>query len=193
MVHGLPQLENSTIMCLGCLTGKRNISNILKQSQWSACSILELIHADICGPIEPVSNSEKMYIICFIDDFSQKQWVYLLSKKSEALQCFKLLKTYMEKKTGQFIKCLRADRGGKFNSDEFKMFCEKEGIRRQLTNAYMPHQNGVAETKNRTVMNMVKCMLIAKGVPKTFWAEAIKWMFYVLIRSPTMAVQNITP
>lgn len=153
---------------------------------------MELLHADICGPIDPISNGGKRYLLCFIDDFSRKAWAYLLSQKSEALECFKQLKLYVEKETGVFIKCLRTDRGGEFNSSDFKLFCEKEGIRRQLTTAYTPHQNGVAERKNRTVMNMVRCMLAAKKVPKSFWPEAVKWTFYILNRSPTLAVKNIT-
>lgn len=71
--------------------------------------------------------------------------------------------------------------------------CEEEGIKRQLTTTYTPHENGVAERKNRTVMNMVRCMLIARKVPKTFWTEAVNWTFYVLNRCPTLAVKNITP
>jgi hypothetical protein len=99
----------------------------------------------------------------------------------------------VEKEAKASIKCLRTDRGGEFNSLNFKLFCEEEGIKRQLTTAYTPHQNGVAERKNRTVMNMVRCMLSAKKVPKLFWTEAANWTFYLLNRCPTHAVKNITP
>ena len=155
--------------------------------------MLELIHADICGPIDPISNSGKRYILCFIDDYSRKVWVYLLLEKSEALECFKSFKKMVEKEAERSIKCLRTDRGGEFVSSNFKAFCEEEGIKRQLTTAYTPHQNGVAERKNRTVMNMVRCMLAAKKMPKTFWTEAVKWTFYLLNRCPTLAVKNVTP
>nr|GEV52305.1 hypothetical protein [Tanacetum cinerariifolium] len=66
----------------------------------------------------------------------------------------------------------RSDRGGEYNSKEFKGFCENNGIQRQLTAAYTPHQNGVAERKNRTLMNMVRSIMSARKVPKTFWPEA---------------------
>ncbi|KAH9779134.1 hypothetical protein KPL71_007611 [Citrus sinensis] len=59
--------------------------------------------------------------------------------------------------------------------------------------AYTPQQNGVAEWKNRTVMNLVQCMLYEKKLPKTFWPEAVNWAFYVLNRCPTFAVMNQTP
>lgn len=67
------------------------------------------------------------------------------------------------------------------------------GIRRQFTAAYRPQQNGVAERKNRTIMNMVRSMLVKGNIPKTFWPEAVNWSVHVLNRSSTLAVTNITP
>ncbi|GAA0168385.1 hypothetical protein LIER_23112 [Lithospermum erythrorhizon] len=54
----------------------------------------------------------------------------------------------VEKETGMSIKCFRSDRGGEFNSTEFNTYCETHRIKRQLTNAYTPQQNGVAERRN---------------------------------------------
>lgn len=193
MVHGLPHLEASTVVCTDCIMGKQHRDPIPKKSTWRATERLQLIHADICGPITPTSNSKKRYFVCFIDDFSRKAWVYFLIEKSEAFTSFKYFKNSVEKETGQFIKCLRTDRGGEFNSEEFNKFCQMNGIKRQLTAAYTPQQNGVAERKNRTVMNMVRSMLSEKMIPKTFWPEAVNWTVYVLNRSPTLAVKNVTP
>ncbi|KAL8141064.1 LOW QUALITY PROTEIN: hypothetical protein V2J09_007085 [Rumex salicifolius] len=67
--------------------------------------------------------------------------------------------------------------GGEFNA--FDEFCKEEGIRRQLTNAYTPQQIGITERKNRTVMNMVRSLQIAKKKLEKFWAEAVKWAFHV--------------
>ena len=81
------------------------------------------IHADICGLISPMSSSGKKYILSFIDYCSRKAWVYLLSEKREALQCFKDFQKLVEKEKGLFIKCLRTDRGGEFTSSELNEFC----------------------------------------------------------------------
>ncbi|XP_074378095.1 uncharacterized protein LOC141719617 [Apium graveolens] len=62
---------------------------------------------------------------------------------------------FVEKKSSGQIKCLRTDRSGEFTSDDFNNFCKEHGIQRQLTTAYTSQQNGVAERKNRTVMNMI--------------------------------------
>ncbi|RDX70116.1 hypothetical protein CR513_50669, partial [Mucuna pruriens] len=79
----------------------------------------------------------------------------------------------VEKEVNSLIKVLRSDRGGEYNSHEFVNFCETHGIKRQLTAAYTPQQNGVCERKNRTIMNVVRSLLTRSGVAKTFWLEAV--------------------
>jgi transposase InsO family protein len=172
---------------------KTTQSPILKKSNWRATEKLQLIHADLCGPISPISNSNKRYIICFIDNFTRKAWTYILVEKSEALVMFKRFKSYVEKEVEGYIKCLRTDRRGKFTLLEFNEFCIEHRIKRQLTATYTPQQNGVAERKNQTVMNMVRCMLLERKIPKTFWLEAVNWTVYILNRSPTLVVKNQTP
>jgi uncharacterized cupredoxin-like copper-binding protein len=67
------------------------------------------------------------------------------------------------------------------------------GIEHQLTAPYTPQQNGVVERKNRTIMEMARCMLHDKGLPKEFWAEAANTAVFLLNRLPTKAVQKKTP
>lgn len=117
----------------------------------------------------------------------------MLNQKLEAFGVFQTFKAYIEKETGMSIKCLRTDRGGEFTSNEFTTFCSTQGITRQLTTAYTPQQNGVAERKNRTIMNMVRAMLKDKQMPKEFWAEAANWSTHILNRSPTSSLNNQTP
>lgn len=193
MVRGLPNFDTQKFTCSDCLVGKQPRNPIPKKSMWRAKEVLELIHSDICGPISPTTTTGKRYILCLIDDYSRKAWVYFLKEKSEAFNQFKIFKKQVETETGKSIKCLRTDRGGEYTSHEFSNYCKEEGIRRQLTTAYTPQQNGTAERKNRTVMNMVRSMLSTRKVPRVFWAEAVSWTFYVLNRCPTLAVKDITP
>ncbi|RDY00253.1 hypothetical protein CR513_16593, partial [Mucuna pruriens] len=89
------------------------------------------------------------------------------------------------KESGYVIKALRSDRGGEFTSKEFNEFCEKNEIRRPLTVPRTPQQNGVVERKNRTILNMARCMLKVKFMPKEFLAEAVLCAAYLSSRSPT--------
>lgn len=154
---------------------------------------IELVRADIYGPISPTSNGQKRYLICFIDDFSKKAWVYFLAYKAGAFVTFKQFKSCIDKESSLSIKCLRTDRGGEFTSIEFNDYYRENRIKRQSITAYTPQQNGVAERKNRTMMNMVRSLLVEKNVPKSFWPEAVNWAFYVLNRCPTSSIKDMTP
>lgn len=193
MVKGLPEIEETEEICEDCIIGKQHRDSIPKTANWMANEKLQLVHSDICGPINPTSNGGSRYFMTLTDDFSRKTWTYVLTKKTNALAIFKQFKAVAEKETNCQIKCLRTDRGGEFTSTAFNDFCSKNGIKRQLTAAYTPQQNGVSERKNRTIMNMVRSMLAGMKVPKRFWPEAVLWATYVLNRSPTMSVKDITP
>lgn len=181
MVIGLPRVEQVEKACEVCLKGKQHRVPFPKKSTWRATEKLELIHSDLCGPITPPSHSQKRYLISFIDDFSRKTWIYFALEKSEAFHYFKLFKSFVEKQTCVFIKCLRTDMGGEYNSREFNEYCRDHGIKRKLATAYTPQQNGVAECKNRSIMNMVRTVLTEKEIPKTFWSDAVQWTNHVLI------------
>ncbi|GAU43961.1 hypothetical protein TSUD_283880 [Trifolium subterraneum] len=193
MVKGLPALGEMNERCTDCLIGKQQREVIPKQAKWRATTKLQLIHSDICGPINPCSNGGKRYFLTLTDDFSRKTWVYILKEKSEAFETFRNFKAMVELKSGCVIQMLRTDRGGEFTSNAFNEFCKSKGIKRQLTTAYTPQQNGVSERKNRTLLNIVRSMLACRNVPKSFWPEALKWAAYVMNRSPTSSVRDMTP
>ena len=105
---------------------------------------------------------------------------------------FKKYKAIVEKQSG-CIKSLRSNRGGEFTSNEFKKFCEENGIHRPLTVPRSPHQNGVVERKNRTILNMARSMLKTKRLPKEFWAEVVDCAVYLSNRCLIRSLRNKTP
>jgi transposase InsO family protein len=68
----------------------------------------------------------------------------------------------VEKQSGYYVKFLRTDRGEKYILREFQKFCKVHGIDKQVTTRYTPWHNGVAERKNRTIMEMAHSMLATK-------------------------------
>jgi len=116
-----------------------------------------------------------------------------LVEKSEAIVIFKSHKTRVEKETGAFIKSLQTDRIGEFTSQNFTHLCDENDIQRQLTAAYTPQQNRVAERKNHNIMNMVRNMLSEKQISKNFWLEVVNWIVHILNRSLTLIVRSKTP
>ncbi|KAJ3691459.1 hypothetical protein LUZ61_020623 [Rhynchospora tenuis] len=193
VVKGLPQIDHCDKFCEGCVFGKHPRSSFPKEASYRAKKPLELIHTDICGPITPNSLGKHRYFNTFVDDFSRRTWVYFLKEKFEAFVVFKKFKVLVEKLNGNYIKALRSDRGGEYISKKFEYFCEKHDIRRFLTASYSPQQNGVAERKNRTILDMVRSMLKSKNMLKEFWAEAVQCAVYLQNRCPTASLENMTP
>ena len=59
MVTGLPQITVSSQFCEECVVSKQHRSQFPQGKSWRAKSVLELIHSDICGPINPSSIGVK--------------------------------------------------------------------------------------------------------------------------------------
>ncbi|GJY16215.1 ribonuclease H-like domain-containing protein [Tanacetum coccineum] len=73
------------------------------------------------------------------------------------------------------------------------LFTDSEWIKREYSNARTPQQNGVAERKNRTLIEAARTMLADSFLPNTFWAEAVSTACYVLNRVLVTKPHNKTP
>ena len=114
-------------------------------------------------------------------------------KEDEEFERFKEFKALVENIFEKKIKILRSDNGGEFTSNEFNDFCKEVGIKRELTIPYNPQQNGVAEGKNRSIMEVVKAMIHDQDLPMYLWEEVATTTVYVHNRISHSALGNKTP
>jgi transposase InsO family protein len=179
--------------CVDCIKGKQ--TNKSKKGANRSSGILEIIHTDICSP--DMDSHGQRYFISFIDDYSRYMYLYMLHNKNEALDAFKIFKAEVEKQCGKQIKIVRSDRGGEYYGrytedgqapGPFAKFLQEHGIVAQYTMPGSPDQNGVAERRNRTLLDMVRSMLSSSNLPKSLWIEALKTTVYILNRVPTKVV-----
>ncbi len=68
---------------------------------------------------------------------------------------------------------------------------KEHGIQRKYSCSYSPQQNGVAERKNRHIVEIARAMLNEKNLPNYFWAEAVTTVMYIMNLTPT--VHGMTP
>jgi hypothetical protein len=87
-VKGLLLIEKPERICEGWIFGKKHRESFPVGKSYSAKATLEIIHLDICGPIQTPSIGGSTYFLKFIDDFSRKTWIYFLKHKLDALSCF---------------------------------------------------------------------------------------------------------
>lgn len=189
---GIEIIKTKQNDCETCPIGKQTRNKFPKVSK-RAENLLEIIHSDICGPLDQ-SLGGKKYILTMIDDYSRRVFVYFLKTRTEddILQNFKYFKANVEKQTGKQIKCLRSDNGKEYVGKRFQSFLQENGINHQLTAPYTPEQNGIAERMNRTIMEKVRCMLHETKLPKFLWAEAVNYSVYLINRQPHSKI-GMTP
>ena len=158
--------------CQTCVEAKQTRENVIK-SRMTANYPLELIHSDICGPMETTTLNGSRYFITFIDDYTKYTYIYILKNKNEAFEVFKRYKNEVENLHNKRIKQLRSDNGMEYISKEFNNYLMEHGITRKLTNVYSPNENGVAERKNRTLCEMGRALLFQSNLEKQLWGEAV--------------------
>ena len=137
LVRGLPGFEKLNEVCSTCISGKHTRCPF-KASVFRANKSVDLVHMDLSGPIKPSTLGGKSYFLLIVDDFSRYMWIFLLAYKTEALNIFKKLKVMAKAETKENLRCAKSDRGGEFLSKEFKLYCEDNGIIRQLTPPHTP-------------------------------------------------------
>ena len=89
---------------------------------------------------------------------------------------FTIYKAKVEKVKNQLnenIKILKFDQGGEYESNEFSELCANFDIIHQITVAYTPQQNEIAERKNKTLKEMVNAILVSSESPQKLWGEAL--------------------
>ncbi|GKC03850.1 putative ribonuclease H-like domain-containing protein, partial [Tanacetum coccineum] len=101
--------------------------------------------------------------------------------------------TGIENQLNHKVKIIRCDNGTEFKNYDMNQFCGIKGIKREFSNARTPQQNGVAERKNRTLIEAARTMLADSLLPIPFWAEAVNTACYVQNRVLVTKPHNKTP
>ncbi|KAL0434188.1 UNVERIFIED_CONTAM: hypothetical protein Slati_2753100 [Sesamum latifolium] len=153
-----------------------------------AKGLLDLVHTDVCGPLSIPARGGFSYFITFTDDHSRYGYVYLMRYKSEAFGRFKEYRLEVENQTSRKIKALRSDRGGEYLSGEFIDYLKENGILSQWTPPGTPQLNGVAERRNRTLLDMVRSMMSFTELPPSFWGHALETAVKLLNISPSKSI-----
>ncbi|CAK9829622.1 Retrovirus-related Pol polyprotein from transposon TNT 1-94 [Anthophora retusa] len=163
MIRGLEKYKLSgNMICKICTQGKMTRAPFSNKSKRKTMP-LEIIHSDICGPMRTESNGGTLYFVTFIDDASRWCEVRFLRRKSEAFAAFREVKKMLENFSGRKIKYLQSDNGREYVNEQFDDFLKENGIQPRLTVPRNPEQNGLAERKNRTLVEMARCLLIQSG------------------------------
>ncbi|GJR62654.1 putative ribonuclease H-like domain-containing protein [Tanacetum coccineum] len=193
LVRGLPsktfKLDHS---CVACRKGKQHRASC-KKIEWK--NVREPLIASHMTylPVSIESINKKKYCLVVTDDCRKFSWVFFLAYKDETYDMLHDLIVGLENRLRHKVKTIRCDHGTEFKNQLMNEFCAKKGIKREYSIARTPQQNGVAERKNRTLIEAARTMLADSLLPIQFWAEAVNTACYVLNRVLVTKPQLKTP
>ncbi|GJZ18736.1 putative ribonuclease H-like domain-containing protein [Tanacetum coccineum] len=194
LVRGLPpKLFKNDQTCVACQKGKQHRASCKSKTENSISLPLHLLHMDLFGPTFVKILKKKMYCLVVTDDYSRFTWVFFLATKEETSGILKSFITGIKNLVDYNVKMIRCDNGTEFKNREMNQFCKINGILRQFSVARTPQQNGVAERRNRTLIEAARTMLAGSKLPTTFWAEAVNTACYVQNRVLVVKPHNKTP
>jgi transposase InsO family protein len=131
---------------------------------------------DLFDPVAYISNGGNKYHLVIVDDYSHFTWMLFLQDKSETQE---VLKKFLRRAQNEFdakVKKIRSDNGTEFKNTQVEDFLDEEGIKHEFLAPYTPQQNGVAERKNHTLIEMARIMIDEYKTSDRFWVEAINTM-----------------
>ncbi|GJZ09976.1 putative ribonuclease H-like domain-containing protein [Tanacetum coccineum] len=195
LVRGLPpKLFKNDHTCVACCKGKQHKATYKAITAVSSISEpLQLLHMDLFGPTSIRSIDHKYYCLVITDDYSRFCWVFFLETKDETYPILKDFISLVENQLNKKVKAIRCDNGTEFKNAKLIELCGEKGIKRDYSNARTPQQNGVAERKNRTLIEAARTMLADSKLPTMFWTEAVSTACYVLNRVLITNPHNKTP
>ncbi|GKC83043.1 putative ribonuclease H-like domain-containing protein, partial [Tanacetum coccineum] len=166
LVRGLPsKLLKNDQTCVACQKGKQHRASCKSKTENSIGLPLHFLHMDLFGPTFIKSLMKKMYCLVVTDDYSRFTWVFFLATKDETSGILKSFITGIENLVDHKVKVIRCDNGTEFKNRKMNQFYEMKGILRQYSVARTPQQNGVAERRNRTLIEAARTMLADSKTP----------------------------
>jgi transposase InsO family protein len=99
--------------------------------------------------------------------------VFFLQYKSETQEVLKKFLRMTQNKFVAKVKKIRTDNDTEFKNTQVEDFLDEEGIKHEFLAPYTPQQNGVAERKNRTLVEIARTLLDEYKTSDRFWTEAI--------------------
>ncbi|KAG0156280.1 hypothetical protein PDIDSM_3457 [Penicillium digitatum] len=140
----------------------------------------EFIHLDVWGPISIASHGGEHYFVTFTDDATRFTWLFLLKSRSQVTEVYIQLETYLKTQFNYVIKKVHGD-----DAPEHKplaAYLASKGTVWDPTPPYTKQLNGVAEIKNRHLVEPLVAVMAEYQLPKYLWGLLLGGINYTMNR-----------
>lgn len=191
LVENLSKMVEHVDFCEVCQLGKQSRFSFPANKAWRATEKLHLVHTDVYGTMRTQSLSGIRYFILFIDDCTRFCWVYFLKIKSEVAHVFWKFKSQLKLKPAASSRSSDMTMGLNTPQGCLRSFVKIQGLNTSSL-TLTTQQNGVNERENRNVMDMARCFMLERNVPRSFSAEFVNTTVYLQNRLPTKSMKEET-
>nr|GFA46408.1 retrovirus-related Pol polyprotein from transposon TNT 1-94 [Tanacetum cinerariifolium] len=194
LVRGLPsKVFTNDNSCVACKKGKQHRASCKSKTVSSVDQPLFRLHMDLFGPTFVKSLSKKSYCLVITNDYSRFSCFFFLASKDETPSVLKTFIIGLENLLSLKVKIIRCDNGTEFKNSALNKFDRVKGIKREFSIPRTPQQNGIAERKNRTLIEAARTLLVDLLLPIPFWAKVVNTACYVQNRVLVTKPHNKTP
>ena len=184
-------VDRTKLCCDACEYAKHTRTSYVSRGIRSVSPFV-LVHSDVWTcPVVSVSGMK--YFVTFIDCYSRMTWIYLMRHKDEVFTCFEIFCSYVKTQFNVQVQVIRTDNGTEYINKPFAAFLSSQGILHQTSCPDTPPQNGVAERKNRHILEVARSLMFTMNVPKFLWSEAVMTATYLINRMPSKILGMQSP
>lgn len=194
-VNGLTVTKMTTNgKCEDCIMGKHARRPFDAQVDPESAPY-ERVAFDVWGPARVQTTGGKTLMLVATDQGGAECTVWFLANKAAetTLACMEMFDVRAETQWGRRVKIVRTDGGTEFKNELWDKYCQRRGIVHETTAPHSSPANGVAERRNRTILDLARSMLSDSRLPAHYWGEAAATAAHVLDLVPSSRHPGKTP
>lgn len=195
LISGYVIIDETITDCCTCLASKSTRLRHSDAASRTTDRVGDIISVDLVGPLPVLSIHGQKFISHIIDHYSSFASVRCLKEKSanQVLDHVRDFVDFINQQKDAKVRILRSDGGYEFCNEKMESYLSKHGIVHETSAPYSPKDNGKIERRNRTMLEMTRCLLKDGNVSQRLWSEASQTACFLLNRTLTSNVPGVTP
>ncbi|RVX07367.1 Retrovirus-related Pol polyprotein from transposon TNT 1-94 [Vitis vinifera] len=149
----------------------KHTRTVYPQIPYKPSTVFSLVHSDVWGPSRIKNISGTRWFVTFVDDHYTGNMGFPYERKVRGRAHFQTFNLMVQNQFNSKIQVLKSDNAKEYFTSSLSTYLQNHGIIHISSCVDTPQQNGVAECKNRHLLEVARCLMFSSNVPNYFWGE----------------------